>query len=328
FEEMVTTTNDSSPAGGSSSTTTTTTTTTSSTPLTTLSHRVAHTRRKSTDETTTTTTTSSSSSLQQYVSDLAEYAGNAQRELKQVHQSISETLQSQPQPGRKLTATFNEIPRFWQDNIYIRSGYRWPTYSYRGCVNSLFYIHNETANVYSHLVGGIMFLGLWGVTYWTLVGNHAASMTASAKATMGATMDAWMNGISAAWNKIDYVGIVVLITGSFVPAAYYGFFCDPHLQLFYLTSISIFGAATIAITVSPRFAKPEFRGLRTGLFTSMGLSGVLPLVHSVALYGVEYARYAMSFEYLVLMAFFYLLGAAIYISRVPERWFPGKFDIW
>lgn len=28
-----------------------------------------------------------------------------------------------------------------------------------------------------------------------------------------------------------------------------------------------------------------------------------------------------------LMGATYLLGAAIYAKRVPERWFPGRFDV-
>ncbi|EFO85245.1 hypothetical protein CRE_24680 [Caenorhabditis remanei] len=28
------------------------------------------------------------------------------------------------------------------------------------------------------------------------------------------------------------------------------------------------------------------------------------------------------------MAFLYLLGAALYATRTPERFFPGKCDIW
>lgn len=26
--------------------------------------------------------------------------------------------------------------------------------------------------------------------------------------------------------------------------------------------------------------------------------------------------------------FLYILGALLYALRVPERWFPGKFDLW
>ena len=32
--------------------------------------------------------------------------------------------------------------------------------------------------------------------------------------------------------------------------------------------------------------------------------------------------------WLVLQGFLYILGAGIYAARVPERWFPERFDVW
>jgi adiponectin receptor len=34
-------------------------------------------------------------------------------------------------------------------------------------------------------------------------------------------------------NQLDYVGIVFLIAGSFVPSIYYGFYCELKLQRVY-----------------------------------------------------------------------------------------------
>lgn len=35
-----------------------------------------------------------------------------------------------------------------------------------------------------------------------------------------------------------------------------------------------------------------------------------------------------SLGWLILMGCLYILGAMFYALRVPERFFPGKFDIW
>lgn len=43
---------------------------------------------------------------------------------------------------------------------------------------------------------------------------------------------------------------------------------------------------------------------------------------------VPLARFAFGVDRILIMAGFYLGGAYLYVSRVPERWFPGKFDIW
>lgn len=43
--------------------------------------------------------------------------------------------------------------------------------------------------------------------------------------------------VSHYWNRLDYVGIVVLISGTFWPLIHHGFYCDPFLRNLYLTVI-------------------------------------------------------------------------------------------
>lgn len=65
-----------------------------------------------------------------------------------------------------------------------------------------------------------------------------------------------------------------------------------------------------------------------GVFAGFGLSGVIPAVHYLVVKGFFQAVYHASFGWLCLMGALYLLGAAFYALRVPERFFPGKCDIW
>lgn len=44
---------------------------------------------------------------------------------------------------------WRDMPRHLQFNPYIFTGYR-PLLSIRGCIHSLFYIHNETINIITH----------------------------------------------------------------------------------------------------------------------------------------------------------------------------------
>lgn len=44
---------------------------------------------------------------------------------------------------------WNDMPRHLQFNPYITNGYR-PLLSARGCLNSIFYLHNETVNIFTH----------------------------------------------------------------------------------------------------------------------------------------------------------------------------------
>ncbi len=67
------------------------------------------------------------------------------------------------------TTSLDNMPAWYADNEFIHSGYRRITNSYAGCFLSLFYLHNETANVYSHLVGALGFILSLAAfyTFWT-----------------------------------------------------------------------------------------------------------------------------------------------------------------
>ncbi len=86
------------------------------------------------------------------------------------------------------------------------------------------------------------------------------------------------------------------------------------------------GVATLSVSLLPFFQKPGYQKLRAGVFVALGLWGVIPVLHGWALNReVSEVRIALSYE--VLMGVLYLLGAALYALRIPERWKPGAFDI-
>ena len=63
-----------------------------------------------------------------------------------------------------------------------------------------------------------------------------------------------------------------------------------------------------------------------GLFIALGLTGVVPGLHYIFTAGVAEAFWI--YFWLLFMAFLYILGGVIYAIRIPERLYPGKFDIW
>ena len=65
-----------------------------------------------------------------------------------------------------------------------------------------------------------------------------------------------------------------------------------------------------------------------GTFIALGLSGVVPAMHYVITDGFYEAINFAALGWLVLMAILYISGAVIYAVRIPERIWPGKFDIW
>ncbi|KAI8326485.1 HlyIII-domain-containing protein [Martensiomyces pterosporus] len=245
-------------------------------------------------------------------------------------------------PGRR-TLVWDELPAWMQDNQYIRSGYRPPSNSFARCFASILYLHNETGNIFSHLLGALMFLVLcFTVTqrifpeFATVDWQDIATVYIFLLGAVGCmglsalfhTVSCHSQGVQKAYNKCDYVGIVFLIVGSCVPIFCYAFYCHPRLKLFYLSLIFALGALTVVLVVAPKFATSEYRPLRAATFVALGLAGAIPAIHTTLAFGWSYTINAVQIHYMLLMGGFYIAGAAIYGARIPERWWPGKFDYW
>ncbi|GAB7362029.1 hypothetical protein MBLNU230_g2063t1 [Neophaeotheca triangularis] len=242
-----------------------------------------------------------------------------------------------------LTVAWEDLPPWQRDNHYIYAGYRPASNSYRGCFNSLGYLHNETVNIYTHLVGALL-AALAGTVLYGVVKPRYGQATredvlvlgcyffgAVACLGMSATYHAISNHsdeVARFGNKLDYLGIVVLIWGSFIPSIYYGFAAEPALIRAYWTMITTVGAATIVVVLYPKFRTPEWRPVRALMFVAMGLSAIIPVVHGISIYGVSRLEKQIGLSWLVMQGLLYISGAVIYAARVPERLRPGAFDIW
>ena len=55
----------------------------------------------------------------------------------------------------------NSLPDWCDHNPDIRDGYRPPKPSFRYCLRSILALHNETGNIYTHLIGFIFYSILW-----------------------------------------------------------------------------------------------------------------------------------------------------------------------
>lgn len=152
-----------------------------------------------------------------------------------------------------LLLLWDDLPTWRRDNAFILSGYRRSTASFADCFSSLGYLHNETVNIYSHLLGSAAFVSAAAFCAVIVAPRYASATDADllvfacffAGAVLCLGMSATYHaiqchseGVSRWGNKLDYSGIVFLIVGSYVPALYYEFFCLPELLTFYLSIVS------------------------------------------------------------------------------------------
>lgn len=126
--------------------------------------------------------------------------------------------------------------------------------------------------------------------------------------------------------RMDYAGISILIAGSFYPVIYYIFYCRETYMWIYLGGITFCSFCVFGVSLAPDFQKPEHRSFRGFIFLILGLLGVIPVIH-VSL-TPESNDFATALMYFCLMGATYTVGVLIYVMRVPERFYPGKFDLW
>ncbi|KAB0390668.1 hypothetical protein E2I00_018828, partial [Balaenoptera physalus] len=244
--------------------------------------------------------------------------------------------------GRWRVIPHDVLPDWLKDNDFLLHGHRPPMPSFRACFKSIFRIHTETGNIWTHLLGCVFFLCL-GIFYMFRP-NISFVAPLQEKVVFGLfflgailclsfswlfhTVYCHSEGVSRVFSKLDYSGIALLIMGSFVPWLYYSFYCNPQPCFIYLIVICGLGIAAIIVSQWDMFATPQYRGVRAGVFLGLGLSGVIPTLHYVISEGFLKAATIGQIGWLMLMASLYITGAALYAARIPERFFPGKCDIW
>ncbi|KIW99347.1 uncharacterized protein Z518_11335 [Rhinocladiella mackenziei CBS 650.93] len=233
---------------------------------------------------------------------------------------------------------WNELPHWQRDNHHIHGSYRQASYSYVRSLQSILHWHNESVNIWTHLVPASLSLPGGALLYKILKPRYEQASSADVIAMScffgGA---AFCLGTSAAfhamsnhsprvarmWNQLDYAGISLLIAGSFIPSVYYGFWCNPGRQLAYWTMVRV--ACTVT-SILPRFRTPVWRPYRALMFVGMGVSAIFPVFDGLRTVGWKGMENQIGLSWLVLQGALYILGAGLYAARIPEAWYPGKFD--
>lgn len=131
-------------------------------------------------------------------------------------------------------------------------------------------------------------------------------------------------------HRLDYVGICILISASFLPFLHYGFHANTFYARTYLAGVITLGAMSMWFSMDDKFGTAAYRPVRAVGFAAFGLFGLVPGLHWLSLHHDEFwASLDMktSFISLIIMGVLYITGASLYAARIPERFFPGKCDL-
>ncbi|XP_025959153.1 progestin and adipoQ receptor family member 3 isoform X2 [Dromaius novaehollandiae] len=216
--------------------------------------------------------------------------------------------------------TYEQIPVFLKDNPYITDGYRAYLPS-RLCLKSLFILSNETVNIWSHLLGFVLFftLGIYDLTAVLPAAGASREDFVICSVCLFCFQVCMLCSVgyhlfcchrsektSRRWMALDYAGISIGILGCYVSGVFYAFYCN---------------------NIHPSYLTQQWHRLRSIIFCSVSGYGIVPTIHWVWLNGGIGASIVQEFAPRVIVMYFIAMVAFLfYISKVPERYFPGQLN--
>lgn len=227
---------------------------------------------------------------------------------------------------------FYELPFQWRENKFIVYGYRFSK-SHQAAFQGIFHWHNETANIWTHLLGSMFVLWL-AFFHYPSTEVYAKSSTADKFAVyvfLAAAVKCLL--FSVIWHTyanistlqlrkrfacFDYTGITVLIIASIMTTEHIALRHYPMLRTAYLGFSFLTGIAGVLFSWSPEFDKPDSRIVRICFFLGLAALGATAFFTSSAKQGF---LYSLDLYSPLLVSFvWYLVGIVFYGCLIPERW--------
>ncbi|XP_078577924.1 progestin and adipoQ receptor family member 3-like isoform X1 [Branchiostoma floridae x Branchiostoma japonicum] len=236
---------------------------------------------------------------------------------------------------------YDEIPNFLKGNPYVVGGYRayLPTAL---CLKSLCVLSNETVNIWSHLLGFVLFfiLGVYD-NLVTIPGVHGTYNDHLIYTVFLACFQFCMlcsagyhllcchvsERVARRWLSLDLAGISVGVMGCYFPGVYYAYYCNMFWRDLYLLLVTVLVAVTLVMQLHPHFLSAAWSSRRLALFSALVAYGVCPAVHWIFISGGwNQPMVQVFFPKVVIMYFLGVLALVFYGTKVPERCLPGRVD--
>jgi len=239
---------------------------------------------------------------------------------------------------------------------HIETGYRINFSSSRLCLNSVFRLHNETANIWTHLLGVCCFvlLGIYialakcewtdvtpgklityltdcnekpGVPVWPLFVHVAGGIIMLGASTCHHMFMCSSQSNYATGQRCDYSGIAIMIAGSSTPPFFYGFMCPEKLIWKYVWLMILYSCNSFALFTVLTPACKGLRWLNAVAWLMASWSCAPGLLHLGLYPDTPYMRSDFLIWPWLTGAICYSVGAVIYAIGFPERYFKKTFDI-
>jgi len=218
--------------------------------------------------------------------------------------------------------------------------------NWRECALSVFQIHNETGNIWTHLLPSLIFCAVLLYILVYLLDNFTflekivfsyslvAGITCFVLSAAYHTFSCHSQQAFEVFLRLDLSGIIMAMNGGMFTSTFFGYYCFPTHRNIYCALIMTLGLFAVFALLYPIFqtrpAVAQTNGkdtLRTVAITLYLCSGFFPLFHWVYLHGVD-SEEVNRFLGKMLQVYLYMsVGFVFYYFYIPERWFVGTFDI-
>lgn len=165
------------------------------------------------------------------------------------------------------TVSLREVPEWQRDNRYILSGYRPEKADYKAILVSLTFAHNETCNVYTHLIGAFLlplvaaatmryldeprFVDVMSMDYFVFGVFFLSAEICLILSTLFHLMGCHSHAAEQFWHGLDMLGIIICIVGTFFSGINFIFLCEGGLQYVHWGIVSFFLSRQLVVGSDP-----------------------------------------------------------------------------
>lgn len=253
--------------------------------------------------------------------------------------SLTEQRRPRRRKPRLKLGTWKDVPEY-QQRPFILTGYRLQCTGCAQCVLSVVALHNETANIWTHLLG-LFYVAYRGVCVFldpeAYVGDplfwHGVSMQNALVVVMH-VVTCFCLGASAFYHTrhcdveracyacfyVDLFGIVLQVVATLAMGIAIGFRCFPVTMQFYHTCVVLEGI-TMTCSIMLDCLSEKTRAI---ILSVCGLLGLAPAFHFfIVADAVEVAHLWPTIAGITMC---FLIGVFFFVNRYPESLWPGAFD--
>jgi len=204
-------------------------------------------------------------------------------------------------------------------------------------MRDLKHLHNETVNIWSHLLAAFLF-SIHLVQFLVECDDLSMDVVVVLIFSLGVILYFILSFIHHLFSnhskkvmnralRLGHLGAVIVIWCSAISFTYFGFYCDRQMRVRYMSVVTAAALISMIFVFQPEFRHPNSRLARTLTYFALGFTAFLPAIHLAHV--DEQALYQRtmlaSYRNLTILN---SLGGLLYLTRIPERFCRNTFDIY